>query len=372
MKILEICPFSSGIDGVFTRVWQESLLLTKAGHKVRIFSSDIVKGSNALAKSFEKNKGVEICRFPSKQNTLDKFISGNVTYFDFDGEFEKFKPDVVITHLPHPHSFKALKLCKKHRIKCYLVTHAPFGIKRGFFLGLATKVFYAINVKRKINQFDKIIAITRWEMPFLDKLGVSKNKIEYIPNGIPSEFFKLKKANNEEADRILFLGRVAPVKDIETLLCALPLIKDRKVILEIVGPAEKDYFIKLKKIVEDLGISNRVKFSSAIYDINEKIKKIDSARVFVLPSKREGMPQSLIEAMAREKIVVASDNFGARDIVSDGKNGYLFEIGNVSELVDKLNVALTERKEIRASARKSVEQFSWDKIIKKVENLIRL
>ena len=43
---------------------------------------------------------------------------------------------------------------------------------------------------------DKIIAITRWEIPILIKLGVKKEKIAYIPNGIPDEFFKQKKVIN--------------------------------------------------------------------------------------------------------------------------------------------------------------------------------
>jgi glycosyltransferase involved in cell wall biosynthesis len=46
--------------------------------------------------------------------------------------------------------------------------------------------------KSTINKFDKIIAITKWEYPYLKKLGLKENKISYIPNGIPEQFFSQK------------------------------------------------------------------------------------------------------------------------------------------------------------------------------------
>jgi len=119
-------------------------------------------------------------------------------------------------------------------------------------------------------------------------------------------------------------------------------------------------------------LNERVSFLSAIYDLKEKIKKIDSSLIFILPSKREGMPQALIEAMAREKIVIASDNKGAKDIIVDNKNGFLFGIGNAEELAKKINIALNGKNgKMGKKARKSVERFSWDKIIRKIEEIIK-
>lgn len=97
---------------------------------------------------------------------------------------------------------------------------------------------------------------------------------------------------------------------------------------------------------------------------------MDSCRVFILPSKREAMPQSLIEAMARRKIVISSDTEGGKEIVKDGKNGFLFNIGDASELANKLDYALSHNiSSIKKEARKSVEKYSWDKIIEKIEKL---
>jgi hypothetical protein len=61
---------------------------------------------------------------------IDKIASKNVTYFNFEEGFKQFKPNIVITHLIHPHSFKALKLCRQLDIPCCLVTYAPFNVAR--------------------------------------------------------------------------------------------------------------------------------------------------------------------------------------------------------------------------------------------------
>ncbi len=152
------------------------------------------------------------------------------------------------------------------------------------------------------------------------------------------------------------------------------MLKDKKIKLEIVGPSEGNYLAKLKDLVDKLGLRNRIIFLPPIYDIKEKIRKVDSCRIFVLSSKREAMPQSLIEAMAREKIVIGSHNLGVIDLVDDGKNGFIFRIGDARDLAEKIDLVLNkknyETKKIAENAKKSVEQFSWDKIIKKMERLL--
>ena len=367
MKILELTNYSAGIDGVFARVKQESILLAQKGHEVRIFSSNFEKGTDKIVPANDKINGVYIERFPAKKLGGESFLSWN-----FKSEALKFKPDVIIAHsYRHQHTKKALKIAKEIGAKVFLVTHAPFerGETRTLPQKLIVWLYDKIVGRSTLNKFDKIIAITMWEIPYLLSLGVKKENIVYIPNGINSIFLRQKKAL--EKNKILFLGRIAPIKSLETLLEAIPLIKDKSLKVEIVGPAEADYLNKLKNLIKEKNLGKRVIFSPAIYDIKQKIKKIDSAKIFVLPSKSEGMPQSLVEAMAREKIVIAANNPASHDLIKDGKNGYLFEIGNEKSLASKINLSLAgNQKRIRKKARKSIEKFSWDKIIEKLSALI--
>src|SRR3989338_2443407 len=208
-------------------------------------------------------------------------------------------------------------------------------------------------------------------MPYLLKLGAKKEKIIYIPNGISPEFFSLKKQAKEES-KILFLGRVSPIKNLEVLIKAMDFVKNKKILLEIVGPPEKNYFKKLNALIKKFGLDKRIKFFPPIYNLKEKIAKIDSCQIFVLPSKSEGMPQSLVEAMAREKIVIGSNSLAIRDLIKDKENGFLFEFDNPKDLAKKINEALSQKNlEIKKQARKSVEHFSWNKVIKKIVEIIK-
>jgi len=353
MKILEITEFSAGICGVWTRVIAESKEFAKSGYKVTVFSSNIEKGTGKEVKCEDEINGIKIKRFRGKKTIISK----NVTSFDFESELIKENPDIVITHLIHPHSFKALKICLKNNIPCYLVTHAPFNVERRFPLNLATKIYYSLKVASQLDKFTKIIAITKWEMPYLANLGITKNKIEYIPNGISSEFFSQKRIKPKKG--VLFLGRIAPIKNLEALVKAARLLP--KISFSIVGSAEKDYLKKLQILAKNL---KNIKIYPPVYDISKKIRLIDEHKIFVLPSKREAMPQALLEAMSRGKIVISSDTEGGKELIKDKKNGLLFDIGDYKSLAKIINSNLKGNKKLQNNALRDSRKYSWSNLIK--------
>ncbi|MEM3405619.1 MAG: glycosyltransferase family 4 protein [Candidatus Pacearchaeota archaeon] len=367
-KILELCEFSSGICGVWTRVKQESLELVKRGYDVYVFSSNIEKGTNKIVSSYEEVEGIKIYRFPIKFR-----IGENALFWDFLKKGIEISPDIIIAHVyRHPHTNQALKLAKilKKRKNCkiFLVTHAPFVSQeiRGLKLTLLTKI-YDFFYSKNLNKFDRVITITKWEIPHLLKLGTKKEKIVYIPNGIPNEFFKTK-PNKYKFKNIIFLGRIAPIKNLETLFKAFEIVynKNKKIKLEIIGPIEEGYNIKDN--------FKSIKFLPPIYDLNQKIKKLNFSDIFVLPSIREAMPQALIEAMSLGKIVISSKTDGGKEIIEDGKNGFLFNISNEKELSEKILFCLDKKnskiiEKIRKNARKKAYEFNLDNLINKLISL---
>lgn len=369
MKILEITNYSAGGCGVFARVKQEAQLLAKKGNEVMIFSSNVEKGSDKIVGAEDKIGNVKIKRFPAKKLGGESFMS-----FHFEKEAEEFKPDVIIAHgYRHPHTTRALCVGEKIGAKVFLVTHAPFAREknRGFIGNMAVG-FYDFWIGRKmINKFDKIFAITNWEIPYLEKLGVERDKIEYVPNGISKEY--LSKVASKRETKIIYTGRIAPIKNLEVVIKALPLINDIK--FEIYGPAEEKYLDKLKELIKELKLEKRVEIIVKNYDRKMHIKELDKNSIFILPSFSEGMPQVLIEAMARKCIVVGSDNLGNRDLIVNGENGFLFEnnnAGSLSQVVNGiLNMSKEKKEEIVENARKTTEKFEWDKIVDKIEKIIR-
>lgn len=383
MKILEICPYSAGGCGVWARARSESELFVKKGYDVTVFSSNFEKGTDKIMPAEEVLNGIKIKRFPAMQPGKKplKFLPGGESFMfmNFIEEAVNLSPDIIFAHNYRQfHTDLALivaKRLKRENKKCkiFLVTHAPFpegDITRSFW-GHSAAWFYDYFIGRfTVNKFYKILTISHWEEPFLLKIGAKKEKIVYIPNGIPGEFFTQKKS--KEQNKVLFLGRISPKKKIETLISAIPYLKDKKVQIEIVGPAEEEYFSRIKKLVDELNVGNRIKFTGAIFDLKEKIKKIDSAKIYVLPSRVEGMPQALIEVMARGKIVIGSDSLAIRDLIQDKKNGYLFEFDKPEDLAKVIDLALKDKnsKKIKNSAKKDVKHFSWDKVILQIEKEI--
>ncbi len=365
-KILEICNFSSGISGVWTRVLEESKIFSKK-NEVWIFSSNL-KNEKEKIKDYEKIEKIKIRRFPVK------FRAGYALFFDFYKEALNLKPDIIIAHgFRKPYLNQVIKLKKELRkedkkVKIFLVTHAPFLEKkvRNKFLEFIVKLYDFFYAKKILNSFDKVIAITKWEIPFLLKLGCRKKKIVYIPNILPEEFLRRRKGK-EIKRKILFFGRITKIKNLETLILACSKLKNYN--LEVIGPADERYLEELKSLAEKLKVN--VEFSRPIYDLKEKIKKIDSCQIFILPSKREGLPLSIIEAMARSKVVVSSDTQGGKELIENGKNGFLFKKGNVRELTRVLEFCLDDRnlkqlKKIKENAMRIAYQFSWRNLKKKL------
>lgn len=352
MKVLILCNYTKGICGVFQRAKQEAIELEKLGHKVIIFSSNATKGSSEIASKFDTiGKDIIILRFPYKKLGGESFIR-----FNFEEEAIQYKPDIILAHsYRHLLTTKALKIGKIIDAKVYLITHAPFIENRKFPQNLIVWLYDLFIGRRTLNKFDKVIAITKWEIPYLLNLGLKKDKIVYIPNGIPDEFFKTKPKRGKG---VFFLGRISPVKNLEVLIKACKNLGIKPI---IIGPKEEGYKIDTE-------------ISPPIYDLKKKIKAIDKHNIFVLPSLRESMPQSLIEALARGKIVISSNTKGANEIIKNWENGFIFN--TEQELTKLISLCLFEPTKydlnrVRKKARKSVEKLKCSVLAKKLNSLFK-
>src|SRR3989344_9182704 len=186
MKVLELCHFSAGVCGVWSRVREESDRLAKLGHEVRVFSSYFEKGTNKIAPGSDSIGKIQIQRFKAKKLGGESFMS-----WKFEKEALNYRPDVIIVHnYRQPHTTAALKIAKRLRrngspCKVFLVTHAPFvegNITRSFAAKLVVKFYDRFIGPRTLDKFDKILAISNWEIPYLIKCGADKNRIIYIRN----------------------------------------------------------------------------------------------------------------------------------------------------------------------------------------------
>jgi glycosyltransferase involved in cell wall biosynthesis len=127
------------------------------------------------------------------------------------------------------------------------------------------------------------------------------------------------------------------------------------------------------QLARELGIADRVTFLGW-QEREELVKKYNHANLFLFPSRHEGMPNALLEAMASGLPAIASRIAGNEELVLDGQTGLLFPAEDVPALRDALRALLTDasrRKAMGAAARARVEKgFAWSQVAEKYLSLL--
>lgn len=151
-------------------------------------------------------------------------------------------------------------------------------------------------------------------------------------------------------------GRLHPVKDLPTLLQAMVLLPSWRLV--VVGDGQEG--VSLRGLADEMGLAERVVFTGEVADVPRVLEAFD---VFCLPSRWEGLPGSLVEAMAAGLPVVATRVGGIPEIVVDGENGLLVAPGNPQQLADAI-AAAAQRPELGDKARLTVqEHFSEEAMV---------
>lgn len=192
--------------------------------------------------------------------------------------------------------------------------------------------------------------------------NVLPNKIPIIYNGIPINKYSPKK-DYSLLDRfvICHVGRFSKVKNHELMIYTINEIKNKipNIKLSFVGSGEQLELMKEK--ASGLGVLDIVSFEGLQADVK---KYLEIADIFILPSEYEGMPMTLIEAMASGLPIIASNVGGIPDIVRPGIDGILIapNIKELSDAIIELYSSKTLRESLGTSARKRSAYFSSEKM----------
>lgn len=302
--------------------------------------------------------------------------------------------------------FLLLKLMKDNKY-IMIHTHTPVASFLGRFAGRIAKVprivytahgfhfhEYGSRLKNfayfKLEKFagkftDVLITINRDDYEVAKKGNLAPNgKIVYI-KGVGVDTEKIKPENIEgkrlesingvlhcKNPLILTVGRLEREKNFDQFLYMLKIVKDsgKKFHGLVIGEGPlKDY---LEKIINKLKLNEVVKFTGYF---TRAFEIISQAEVYVFTSSREGLPVSVMEAMAVEKPVVAYNIRGVRDLVVDGETGFLIPYRNVQQLAEKVLYLMNNPEIARIMGRKGREriekEFSIEKIKVEMSKLYR-
>jgi glycosyltransferase involved in cell wall biosynthesis len=170
--------------------------------------------------------------------------------------------------------------------------------------------------------------------------------------------------------KIITVANLVPVKGIEVLIKAVKLLNNDKLYLEILGDDRANYATELKRIVHEWHLQKQITFLGKHNDVRPFFADAD---LYVIPSKKEGMPMALIEAMSMGIPVLGSNISGVNYVLKDFPE-LLFEAGNSSILAQQIALCI----ELSAQERKSrglrlrdfvIAHFSFDTFIQAHQEL---
>lgn len=320
--------------------------------------------------------GVEVYKLPPPPNKLLRILPhAPTTALE---KLLRWQPDIVHFHSVHIGIFVALGRWLMQRGVPYVVT--PNG---GFAPGRLAHVgphirAYSQLVERPYLEGAKFVhAVSQSDVKGLLALGV-RTRVEIIPNGMdPSSVPSVLETGllrgtfpHLKGKRVfLFLGRLDPLhKGLDLLLHAFARANLSEAALVLVGPDWRGSLRKLKNLVNHLHLENQVVFAGPALGL-EKWSYLVDADVFVHTSRWEGLPFSVLEAMALSKPVLLSSAIGAED-VREYRAGMVVEadVVSIAEALSVFgNMSSEELADMGLRGNQLLkEKYNWESIVKRL------
>jgi 1,2-diacylglycerol 3-alpha-glucosyltransferase len=348
-------------NGVVTSLLSTGAELVRRGHEVSVFCPRT---------SVKKQEGMTIYSYPA------------VTFKPYP-EFKIAVPqgreqvpplDLVHSHSPFTMGFFGWRVSKFQKIPRVTTFHTLLSEYVRYVAPVGKKIMEKVVWKYCeifYNKQQGIIAPSQALKKVLKEHGIKRN-ISIIPTGIDTGFFRPEKKETareklglEPGEKIfLSLGRLGHEKNIDIILKAFENVEG-KLIIAGRGPAAT----KLRRLRDRLGLKKKVSFPGYV---PEKLKPryYSAADAFVIASTSETQALVVVEAMACGCPVIGADSLAIPEIISDGKNGYLFRPGDIAQLAEILN-SYEPSKRMVNQALKTGQKFSVTRCTRKLEQFYR-
>ena len=269
---------------------------------------------------------------------------------------KKYKIDIIHAHSVIPTGLVGVIVAKIMRCPSVITSH---GMDINNF---DTKSIYGHLISFSLNHCDKVISVSGDLAETMKSLGITEDKIVILRNAVDTELFKpfknmelrYKYAIGENEILILFVGYLDTFKGIFELIDAFYEInkKNKNVKLMMVGTGPKKD--EIKKKVSKLNLEDFVIFTGKISPV-EMYNYYQAADIFVLPSYTEGLPISVLEAMACGLPIVTTNVGGIPEVIEDGLNGFIINSKDENELREKLKILIKNKGLREKFGNKSIE-----------------
>ena len=349
--------------------------LAERGHEVAVIAPSLTIGNDTFARGNVKVYGVRsfpVLFVPKFRFVLPWIINGRIA-----SAIREFKPDIVHIQMHFFISRAVLAAAQKQNIPVVATNHfMPDNLTHYLHMPDAVdKMIHALAWKDAISVLGKAYAVsspTKTANTFIEPwIG---RELPAISNGIDLARFNPKndgaaareKYHIPEKPTLLFVGRLDKEKNVDVVLRAVALAR-KQVDIQFVVAGHGADGKKLEKLAKELGIAENVTFTGFVPD--ELLPSLYAAAdCFVNAGIAELQCIVAMEAMATGLPIIGADAVALPELIHTGKNGYLFEPGNVSELAGRIVEIFSDGAKRANMAEHSLEIISHHDINRTLES----
>ena len=294
---------------------------------------------------------------------------------------KKIRFSLVHVHTPVA-AFITRLACQRTNTHPVLYTAHGFHFYKG--APLKNWLLYYNMEKLAAHWTDGLITINEEDYKAAQKFKLRKNgKVFFVPGvgvDVASLEQRIPSINRSEKRKelelsvdtavIITVGELNANKNHIQVLEALSKLNKTNFHYLIVGNGESEQ--KLKKAVNELMLQDKVSFLGFRRDVPELLTASD---VFILTSRREGLPRAVMEAMAVGLPIIATDVRGNRDLVKSGENGYLVHLNDIEQTamaIEQLTNSEDLRRSMGEKSKELVKQYDLKNIIPQMEEIYDL
>jgi len=341
---------------------------------VDVLTSDI----GGRLPSCETWRGVNVVRVPARKRHWTNHNVVELLSFlrSASRNIELKRPDWILAHFTLPGGEVARRLAARYGSPFSVVLHgsdvpgyqnARFGMAYAVIRPWIRRIWQGAASVIAVSEPLRDLALRTWPM----------GRIDVVPNGVDLERFQPAAAGDSggHGDRIVLVAvaQLIERKGLQHLITALAQLPDslrKRVRLRLYGGGA--YEGELRRRVKEADLNEQVEFAGLV-SYEEVPNCLRQADVFVLPSLQEGLPLSLLEAMASGLPVVATAVGGIPDVVKDGENGLLVPPADPQRLSGALVRLLADsdlRGRMAAAVRRDVLPWAWNAVWERYETVL--
>ena len=369
-KILYVTTVSSTINAFLVPHIKH---LINQGYKVDV-ATNITDDINADL----INMGVKVFEVDFQRTPIS--LKNSKAYKQIKEIQNKEQYDIVHVHTPVASFVTRYALRKEKNLKIVYTCHGFHFYKGGSAINWI--VFYPLE-KIAAKWTDTIVTINSEDYEIakgfslrnngqVSKMhGVGIEKEKYVIENFDKSEYRKKLGLNDDDFVILVLAELNKNKNHIQLIKAMNLLKDKypniKAIFAGTGPLEDD----IKKQIKENELEDKISLLGWRNDVKELINSSDLVGLF---SKREGLGKCLLEAMICGKCVIATNTRGPRELIEDGKNGFLFEIDDYNKTavsIEKIYNDTSLRNKFKKNLVIKVNYYLLDNVLEQLDNFYK-